>query len=190
MDKNNEEFSDVKSFNHITQIQHESEENKKKFHLITIKKHCHLVTIPTSKFLDTMNPFTSRIISRSSYEKLISDNKFIEIVNRGFVYLYANNCDSLDAEFIRKYKLGVVYCVDKEYIKVRLDPRLDKEILEYIETNEDKCSAGAFGACTEHMEGLDCVSDVYSISGYQLYDAQHRPPVDIIFKLGQTYEER
>jgi hypothetical protein len=179
--KDNEGFREAKSFNYISQILYVSEEDKKKY---------HLVTIPTSKFLDTMNPFTGKIISRSSYEKLISDDTFIRIINRGFVYLYANNCDSLDAEFIRKYKLGVVHCVDKEYIEARLSSRLDKDIIEYIETNADKCSAEIIGAYTEHMEGLDCISDVHYISGFQLYDAQHRPPVDIIFKLGQTYEER
>jgi hypothetical protein len=83
-----------------------------------------------------------------------------------------------------------VYYVDNEYIKVCLNSRLDKEILEYIETNADKCSAGVFGVSSERMEGLDCISDIYYITGYQLYDAQYRPPVDIIFKLGETYEER
>ena len=161
----------------------------------------YMVKIPTSKFLDRMNPFTGCIITRFSYLRYITSAEFLNNVRNGYIGLYINSCsplnddktvkdDIITTEFIEKYRLGIVYEATEEYISVCLSKHLDKEIIEYIKENADKCSAGMFGISNERMEGLDVVSDVTFITGFQLYDIQYRPPVDIIFKMGETYKER
>ena len=160
-----------------------------------------IVRIPTSKFLDKMNPYTGRIVSKHSYLEYIKSDEFISNLNAGNIGLYINNCSPynedgsvkdcmITSDFIAKYRLGIVYEANESEIAVCLCQHLDSEILEYIKKNAATSYAGIFGASKDHMEGLDVVDDVIFILGYQLYDEQYRPSVDLIFKLGETFEER
>lgn len=160
-----------------------------------------IVRIPTSKFLDKMNPYTGRIVSKSSYLEYIKSDEFISNMNAGNIGLYINKCSPynedgtvkdylLTSDFITKYRLGIVYEANESEITVCLCPHLDTEIREYIKKNAATSYAGIFGASKPRMEGLDEVDDVIFILGYQLYDEEYRPSIDLIFKLGETFEER
>lgn len=159
-----------------------------------------IVKIPTSKLFDKMNPYTGCIVSKHSYLEYIKSDEFISNMNAGNIGLYINKCSPynedgtvkdcfISSDFIAKYRLGIVYEANESEISVCLCQHLDKEIIEYIKKNAANSYAGIFGASTNPM-GEDPKVDVTFILGYQLYDEQYRPPIDLIFKLGETFEER